>query len=66
MISIAPTAVTSPAANGSGYPARRIAGNMTLPTVATQAALTPEMAPKIAEVPTVVTARPPRTDPTPS
>jgi len=33
--------------------------------VATQAALTPEIAPKIADVPTVVTARLPRTEPTP-
>ena len=38
---------------------------MTLPMVATVAALAPEIAPKIAEVPTVVTPRLPRTEPTP-
>jgi hypothetical protein len=38
---------------------------MTRPTVATVAALAPEIAPKMADVPTVVTARLPRTDPTP-
>ena len=64
--SIAPTAVMSPAAKCSGYFSRRIAGTMILPMVATVAALTPEIAPKIAEVPTVVTPRLPRTLPTPA
>ena len=38
---------------------------MTLPMVATVAALAPEIAPKIAEVPTAVTPRLPRIEPTP-
>ena len=46
---------------GFRYPARRIAGYITLPIVATHAALAPEIAPKIADVPTVVTPRLPRT-----
>ena len=39
---------------------------MIFPTVATVAALAPEIAPKIAEVPTVVRPRLPRTEPTPA
>ena len=39
---------------------------MILPMVATVAALAPEIAPKIAEVPTAVTPRLPRTEPTPA
>ena len=38
-----------------------MAGYMTLPMVATAAALTPDMAPKIVVVPTVVMPRLPRT-----
>ena len=66
MMSMAPTAVIRPAENVSGYPARRIGGSIALPTVATVAALAPEMAPKIADVPTVVTPRLPGTRPTPA
>ena len=66
MMSIAPTAVIRPAEKVSGYPALRIGGSIALPTVATVAALAPEIAPKIAEVPTAVTPRLPGMRPTPA
>jgi len=44
----------------------RIGASMSLPIVATAAALTPEIAPKIVAVPTVVKPRLPRAPPMPA
>ena len=64
--SMAPMEVRRPAEKRAGYPALLRAGSMARPMVATDAALSPDMAPKRAEEQTVVTPSPPGTRPTPA
>ena len=64
--SIAPIEVSSPAENAAGYLARFSAGSMAPPMVATEAALSPLMAPNSADEQIVVTPSPPGMRPTPA